>query len=373
MKKQEAIAVIAITKGGMRLGVDIALHLDAPLYHPEKFSGETCLQEGACKREGYTGSASQVVEELFQKVTHIVWIGSLGVLVRFIAPHLKDKKSDPAAVCIDEAGQFVISVLSGHLGGANELAESLAGFLDAQVVLTTGSDVTKTISVDLFGKEYGWKIEDFTHVTAVSAAVVNRDPVAVVVEAGEKKWWTKKSPLPENITEYNSLNDAVKASPSALLLVTDRLLKDTEVPPSLPFVLYRPQSLVIGIGCNRKTPVEEINDAIDKTLKRNGLSPLSLARIVSIDKKKDEQGIVEAAEQRGITFICFSAEELNSVKNIPNPSAYSLKYVGAQGVAEPAALLSAGVNVLLEEKVKYPNTTTAVARIHFKQNADKIR
>ncbi len=366
-QQPKRLAVIAITKGGVRLGVRVASFLSGVLYYPGKFHKEVSSHKHTTGAVPFEGSSAQVIEELFKEMTHIIWIGSLGVLVRFIAPHLKDKKSDPAVVCLDEAGQFAISVLSGHLGGANASAEKIGEFLDAKVVLTTGSDATKTVSVDLFGKEYGWKIESFTHVTAVSAAVVNRDPVALVIETGEKTWWTKKSPVPENITEYSCLTEAVASSPSALLLVTDRLLGKKDIPSGIPFVLYRPQSIVIGVGCNRKTPAEEIDSAIAETLQRNGLSPLSLARIVSIDKKRDEKGIVETAEKRGVLFHCYSAEELNRVKNIPNPSEYSMKYVGAQGVAEPAALLSANVEVLLEEKVKYPNTTTAVARVCFQQ------
>ena len=126
-----------------------------------------------------------------------------------IAPLLKDKKTDPAVVVIDDKGEHVISVLSGHIGGANELTKEVAAALNARPIITTASDVQETIPVDLFGKRFGWVWDSDEKLTPVSAAVVNEEKVAVVQESGEKEWWDYGRPLPENIKQYPSIPEAL--------------------------------------------------------------------------------------------------------------------------------------------------------------------
>jgi len=151
----------------------------------------------------------------------VVFFVSLGAVVRLIAPHLKSKDEDPGVLVVDDAAQFVIPVLSGHVGGANAMAETVATLLGATPVLTTASDVGKTIPVDILGRELGWKVEaPKINITRVSAHVVNGEPVAVVQEAGSPHWWTRPTPLPPSIHRFERLADVDLARFKAVLWIT---------------------------------------------------------------------------------------------------------------------------------------------------------
>ena len=226
------IAVVSITKHGIALaGKVVAALPGAQLFTPEKFRAETEAAVAAHSpgvAHCYEGKVGDQVPALFAAFDGIVCIVSLGAIVRLIAPHLKNKETDPAVVVIDEAGKFVIPVLSGHLGGANGLAGHLATALGAQPVLTTASDARETIGVDILGRELGWKYEA-THdeIVRCSAAMVNDEPVALVQEAGSTDWWTnhangRKGPLPTNVTQFATLEEVDPARFAAVLWISQR-------------------------------------------------------------------------------------------------------------------------------------------------------
>ena len=242
------IAVVSITKHGIALaGKVVAALPGAQLFCPEKFR-----TEGGNAAPGafhcYEGKVGDQVPALFAAFDGIVCIVSLGAVVRLIAPHLKSKEVDPAVVVIDEAGKFVIPMLSGHLGGANQLAGHLATALGAQAVLTTASDARETIAVDLLGRELGWKFEaSHDEIVRCSAAMVNDEPVALVQEAGSTDWWTnhangRKGPLPPNVTQFAKLEEVNLDQFAAVLWISQR-----EMPAEIASqiagrrVVYRPQ------------------------------------------------------------------------------------------------------------------------------------
>ena len=195
----EKVAVIAITKKGIEIGVSLKKKFPAwNICAPSKFSNNNS------QVEWFDDSTTAKVEELFKTHEALVCIFSLGAVIRLISPHLGDKKTDPAVVVIDDTAKFAISTLSGHLGGANQLTEDIAKVLDATPVITTAADVNKTIAVDLVGKEFGWKIDDDSTVTKISAFMVNEEKIGVFQDAGEKDWWVPKKELPKNVTVYSS-------------------------------------------------------------------------------------------------------------------------------------------------------------------------
>lgn len=242
------IAVVSITKHGIALaGKVVAALPGAQLFCPEKFR-----TEGGNAAPGafhcYEGKVGDQVPALFAAFDGIVCIVSLGAVVRLIAPHLKNKETDPAVVVIDEAGKFVIPILSGHLGGANQLAGHLATALGAQAVLTTASDARETIAVDLLGRELGWTFEA-THdeIVRCSAAMVNDEAVALVQEAGSTDWWAKhangrQGPLPANVAHFSRLEDVPLDRFAAVLWISQR-----DMPAGIATelagrrVVYRPQ------------------------------------------------------------------------------------------------------------------------------------
>ena len=177
----ERISVLAITKNGVKMGLSLKnLFPDWQIFAPSKFSDKNEMINW------YDDSTSIKIVDLFQSNDALICLFSLGAVIRLIAPHIKDKKTDPAVIVIDDKAQFVISVLSGHLGGANELSKNIAAEINATPVITTAADVNKTIPVDLVGKEFGWKIDDDTTVTKVSAFMVNKEKIGVFQDTGEK-------------------------------------------------------------------------------------------------------------------------------------------------------------------------------------------
>ena len=243
----DRIAVVSITRHGIALaGRVVAALPGARLFAPEKFALEAeAAAPGAAAC--YAGKTGEQIPILFSNFDGIVAIVSLGAMVRLVAPHLGKKESDPGVVVIDEAGRFVIPMLSGHLGGANALAGSIAAALGATTVLTTASDARQTLAVDLLGRELGWTFEaSHDEIVRASAAVVNDEPVALVQEAGGPDWWIRHAngrsgPLPGNLYPFTRLEDVVPERFGAVLWISHRALP-AELAPRLAGkrVIYRP-------------------------------------------------------------------------------------------------------------------------------------
>jgi len=240
------IAIVSITKHGITLAGKLITALPgAQLFVPEKFrAGAQAVAADAV--HCYDGKVGDQVPALFATFDGIVCVVSLGAVVRLIAPHLKNKETDPAVVVVDEAGKFAIPVLSGHLGGANRLAHHLAIALGATPVLTTASDARETIGVDILGRELGWSFEA-THdeVVHCSAAMVNDEPVALVQEVGSADWWSnhangRRGPLPANVTQFKWLENVDTDRFAAVLWISDRSMP-AEYAPRLAgkCVIYR--------------------------------------------------------------------------------------------------------------------------------------
>lgn len=235
------VALVAITRHGAGQVAGIAPRLpQADVVVADKFAAVMNGLPNVVKP--YGGALSAQIAALFSGYDQIVFFVSLGAVVRLIAPHLKSKDEDPGVLVVDDAAQFVIPVLSGHVGGANAYAGQLAALLGATAVLTTASDVGKTIPVDILGRELGWRVEaPKINITRVSAHVVNGEPIAFVQEAGAKNWWTRATPLPGNIRLFERFEDVAPDRFRAVLWVTRR-----EIPPALwqaleeRLVVYRP-------------------------------------------------------------------------------------------------------------------------------------
>ena len=218
------IVLVAITKHGAQQAGQLAQKLsDADVLASEKF--QDLLADCTNPTQFYTGPFREQIEALFQKYDQIVFFVSLGAVVRLIAPFLKSKDEDPGVLVVDDAAQFVIPVLSGHIGGANACAEMIASLLAATPVLTTASDVGKTIPVDILGRELGWTTEcPKINITRVSADVVNEEPIAFIQEAGSKQWWTRPTPLPKNIHVFDDFSAVDFTQFKSVLWVTNQVL-----------------------------------------------------------------------------------------------------------------------------------------------------
>jgi cobalt-precorrin 5A hydrolase len=349
----EKISVLAITKNGIQIGLKLKkLFPSCEIFAPSKFSNNTK------EIQWYSQPTSTKIVDLFNTNNALVCIFSLGAVIRLISPHIRDKKTDPAVLVIDDKMKFVISVLSGHLGGANQLTEEIAEKLGAIPVITTAADVNKTIAVDLLGRDLGWKIEDDSTVTHVSALMVNEEKIGVYQDAGNPKWWNNN--LPTNVTIYSSLEELKNSNSKGFLIISDKNIEDKEILNKA--VVYRPPTLVVGIGLHWDTTKEKIIEGLNLCFEKYKLSLKSIAKFVSIKKKQNIQGLIEVGKEMQIPIEYFEKEELVTIQ-IPNPSKTVQAFEGTSSVSEAAAIKSSGGSLIVEKQKFPPDLTIAIARI----------
>ncbi|NQW23544.1 MAG: cobalamin biosynthesis protein [SAR202 cluster bacterium] len=368
-------AIVALTRNGARMARNLAGLLDGEitLFLDRRFTenSEENGEENGSGVEIFDLPVRPVVERAFAEYSSLVLFLSTGASIRLLAPCLKSKQVDPAVVCVDDAGSFCVSLISGHIGGADRLAQEVARHLSATPVITSASHASGTLAVDLLGREFGWRlVASSTAVTRASAAVINGQPIGVWQGAGEPGWWPHATPLPENITVYQTLEDLAASACAAALIITDKLEPlDTLLADKIT-VVYRPRSLVVGMGCRRGVPVAELELLLAETFKENGLSLDCLAGIATADIKQDEPGLQQLAERHGVELICHGADALNMIFET-NPKAITSKserahgLVGVWGVAEPSALLTANASELVVTRKKTTRATIAVAQKQF--------
>ena len=379
-------AIIAISRRGSELARSLltSFDADATLYLDRRF-----IRDGE-NATPFDLPVRPLIHRSFESYQQLVLFMPVGAAVRLVAQRLEDKHQDPAVVCVDDGGRFAVSLVSGHAGGADALAEKVASSLNATPVITSASHVMGSLAVDLLGEEFGWRVEADSHtVTKASAAMINGEPVGLYQEAGEPGWWPAGRPLPDNLRVYSSLDDLASSGCASALLVSDATRIAAEYAAAggrSPVVVFRPYSLVAGMGCRKGVPTSELEDLLASTLDENDLALPCLAVIATADLKREEPGILELAAKLGVPVRCFTTEELNDVferrdedfcqpavqmagKSIPGfaptRSPAPQRLVGVAGVAEPAALLAAGNNRLLVAKRKSAGATVAVARRVF--------
>lgn len=333
-------AVWAITHNGAMLASKIEQRLEKSVCHiPLRMKGrhDRCV--------GLEDLKAKVLSSFCHYKGHI-FIMAAGIVVRIIAPLIKDKMADPAVVVLDEKGNYCISLISGHLGGANELAREIARIVGAAPVITTATDANDLPSIDLIAKELDLAIENRGAIKIVNMAFLEREKIEVF-----DPYRLLKDTLPA------AARRQPPASNQPAIYVSDEI---RELPPEC--LVLRPRILVAGIGCNRGTGKEEIRDFLYNVFQKHGLSVKSLCGLATIDIKKDEAGLIELAEELGLPVMFYSSEELNSVKGVETPSSLVERYTGVEGVCEGAALLGAKTTQLIVPKEVAKDVTVAVAR-----------
>lgn len=354
-ERENTIAIISLTRKGTQTGKRLLKELPHSfLYAPDRF-----LDDDDERIIPTITSIRQTLQTAFQRYQALVCITASGIVVRELAPMLKSKHVDPAVVNLGEAGNYAVSLLSGHKGGANALAKEVAQILGGQAVISTASDTQGLPALDLLEKEYDWKLESAQHLTVVSAAMVNGESIGIYQDCGARDWLP--DPTPNNFHSFSCLHSMQASEMEATICITYQDVSNKLKTEKRKSLLYHPRCLYVGVGCNRGTPKQEIWEAIQETFETHQLSLLSIAALATIDQKADEPGLKGLIKERGWPLIFYNAEQLSAVPDLPNPSTYAQKAVGAPGVSEPAALLSAQADTLLVEKQKFPNVTMAVA------------
>ena len=303
-------AIAAFTHQGVHLGLRLCKLLDGTLYAPIQF-----VQPHV---QPMLGGVRKWTARTFFEYDALIFIGAAGIAVRAIAPHIKDKMTDPAIIVIDELGKHIIPILSGHIGGANALAVKLETAMGAQAILTTATDVNGIPAIDSWALDQNMAIENPSAIKAFSAQALKKAPVGVAI--------------------------------------TERCIK-----PPFPITLrLRPRTLTLGVGCRRDTLFDTLDDCVRDFLARCGVSMLAVEAFASIDRKADEPALNQLSAKYQIPFVTFSAAELVAAPGTFASSAFVLDTVGVDNVCERAAVVHSRGR-LLEGKTLYTGIALALA------------
>lgn len=377
------IFILTLTLGGMAMGSRLQRLLQSTAevtlwLHKNLLTAESCCtctlpraQDSAhvmqpCDTAATNGfdNLAAVIKQAFEEDIALICIMATGIVVRSIAPFLKGKDKDPAIVVLDENGKFAISLLSGHIGGANELAMRVAKLINATPVITTASDVTGLPSMDVLAQKAGLVIEDLNAVKRVQSELLRHNPVYVLDETGG---------ISERLRTYG-LDTLHFLSTLPTIEHETGVYAGFRILPQLKnWLILRPKELIVGVGCNRGTAAQEILSSIEKVFGWFKISLMCIKTLTSIDAKQNEAGLLHAANKLKVEIIWHSKERLKEMET-PNPSRIVERHMGVASVCEAAALLTAR-NAghrnarLIIHKQKMGNVTIAVAGPCFTSSA----
>jgi len=330
------ITIFSFTKNGKDLNIrlmDILKNNNIFSYTMSKYLTDS-------RMKAFT-DLKETVKEHFNDDA-IIFVGATGIAIRSIAPYVKDKFSDPAILVIDELGRFVIPLLSGHVGGANELAEYIGGVLGATPIITTATDINGAFAVDVFAKKHDLIISSRKLAKDVSAALLDGKPVDIESEI-----------VKIDVSDIKKKLNPVNLDCEFKVRITDRIYEN-EVLTLIPKDIY------LGVGCKKDTDAQKMWDFVNETLKEAGIDVRAVKAVGSIDIKKDENAIKELAGKLSVPFNTFSKDELNGVEGEFNESEFVKQTVGVGNVCERSVLIQC--NNLIMGKTARDGMTLAIGR-----------
>lgn len=372
------VSIISFTLRGIELSLKIKMAFsreaeeDLCLYtkcsHAEKSLTERKLTEKNLAEKDLVESGLSYVEQPLTEWTgeqmkehrSLLFIGACGIAVRAIAPFLTDKLNDVPVLVMDEQGRFVIPVLAGHVGGANELAIFLAERMGSTPVITTATDLNHCFAVDLFARRNALHIVNKDGIAKVSSRILAGEEVTMAVEEGHLREEEAQTLRGRRVSRKTNI-------PEGIRLVSTEAPVDVLVAPASygkgRLLTLRPKEYVIGIGCKRGKAAEQIDHFVNRALKESGISMEQVAAFASIDRKKDEEGILWMSSHYGISFVTCSAEELQQVEGNFHASEFVKSQVGVDNVCERAALRFSGPDgILVTGKQAEDGITVAIAK-----------
>jgi cobalt-precorrin 5A hydrolase len=343
--------IFTVTERGLRLARKIEKGFNGAVVYPP-----SQLRQGGLKKR---------VKEAFGKGQScgLVFVTAVAVSVRSIAPFLRGKRTDPPVVTVDELGRFAVSLLSGHIGGANELARKVAGLIGAKPVITTATDLHGLPCVEDIAKRFSLEIDGVKKIKLINSAILNGAGVVVIDKEPARLRAIKEAFGPAGVFRFQ--RSVPKRLKEGAPLVVISAKADEKIPRSISdrTLFLRPGEFVVGLGCMRGVSVKEVERACGEVLSEHGLSPLAVRNFATIDIKKDESGLKGFLKRARKPVEFFTGEELGSIRPPSGPSRVVKENIGVGGVAEPSALLSAGAKRIWIKKQKKGRVTVAVARV----------
>ncbi len=350
--------IVTLTANGLHLGLRVreVLQGEATLYAPEKvchfyrekFIGRglhpssTSYSSNLSSIEMIKGPFKDFVKSIYPKHRYMVFIMAAGIVVRSLEGLLEHKSKDPGIMVMDEKGAFIVPILSGHMGGANEMAVMLGERLEATPVITTASDVQGKLAVDMLAEKLGSVFEDFRAATKVSGKIVNGEEVFLFTEIPLPQWVEKYFPV-FHCTRENIRKEAAKHSGGKIIL-SHRRLKPTQGENPDDWIQLYPQCLIIGIGARKNISADHVRKSIEKVLEEFDYNPLSIKHFATVDVKEKEAGIIEGIKGYNRPLRIISREDIKAVEGKFQGSDFVKKTLGISAVAEPAAYCSSSKN-----------------------------
>lgn len=369
MKERKA-AVISFTRAGMQTASLVSGILKNQGWETFAAVKSRYIKEGDRElpedTEVLNGPLSQWAREVFPVCDGVIFVGAAGIAVRTVAPFVKDKRTDPAVLVLDEKGNFVIPLLSGHIGGANEMALLLSEELKkkgrrAVPVITTATDVNGRFAVDVFAARNSLWISDMKLAKEVSARLLNQEEIPLSADPeGERclEEWNRQGRIPRGLHFVKGESRAEEV-PRASLWIHIGVQKDRELPADTLYLV--PRTAVLGIGCRRGILESSIEEHVRACLEQAGIFWEALEEIATIDLKKEEPGLLAAAENWHLPVRCFTAEELKQAPGSYTASAFVSQVTGTDNVCERSAVLAAAKGRLIMKKNGKNGVTAACA------------
>lgn len=333
------VAILCFTDQGL----SIAKTLQKEFYRSKLFTTRTVEASKDIKQ---INSVSELIEDSFHNYDAWVFVGALGICVRSIATHIKDKASDPGVINVDDQGKFVQAVLSGHIGKANTLTTQISRILNAQAVLSTSSDLQNLWALDTLAETYGWKMKSSIPANKIISLFVNRKSTALVLKVKNKGVQYLEKTCPDFVDIYYDQGDFVHSNYELILYVGYEL-----IPTETPVLSFYPPCVALGSGCAKNIEPQLLIKGLESALREQHIAIESIYAIGSATIKNEEQAYLDFAAYYNIPFITYTGEELNTI-TVANPSEVVKKKVGVYGVSEAAAALIAGQSTWLVEKTK---------------------
>lgn len=338
------IAVISFTRSGYDLSSRIKAVLAKHQHLVEMFVKSKYLQDTDAML--VEASLPEWAGRMFHEKDAIIFVGASGIAVRAIAPHIQDKRYDPAVLILDEQGNFCIPLLAGHLGGANELAQQLAKDLGAGAVITTATDLNGWFAVDIFAKKNQLYITDMKLAKEISAQLLHGGEVGFCSEL------PMCGTLPKGLTsDTNGHKLGIYVG-----IHSDR----TPFHQTLQLI---PQNVVLGLGCKKGTSETTIEALVQEACQLNSIHPAAIFQLCSIDLKKDESGIINYCKRQGLPFITYTSAELNEITGEFTSSAFVSSVTGVDNVCERSAVLGSQMGTIIQKKIGKNGVTVALARL----------
>lgn len=372
MSIENKIAIVCITENGKNLALEIQSKLNnGDVYLVRNKKNNFKIGEEKDNVFLVEDKLSNLVPSLFEEYQYIMFIMATGIVVRVIAPYINSKFSDPAILVSDEKGQNIISLLSGHMGGANEMTSHISELIGANPVITTATDVNKKSSLDMIAKKLDAHIDDFReNVKDVNAMLVNNQEVGLYID-GNYEVDTRGFKILTNFENVDNLEKIVIVSSKNNFLdyylenkkqsdLDEKVLRKKHRENNIIKVV--PKEIVIGIGCRRNTESSLLQESLNDLLHKYNIDINSIKEIGSIDVKSDEKAIIDLASSLSVPFITFSVDEISKVDHLFGKSEFVKKNVGVYCVSEPVAYLLSEGNLIIE-KHKYKGITISVGRV----------